>query len=121
MLLYYCILRLFARTEACPFFYWSKFAADGVSWFSVSAEAALEGKPTAVIHAGLLENKRITARHKDGTAKPIKGKKTTAKPKIAAGMDGVKKVKKTWMIHLPQHHPHGLWEFYADFGAAFFI
>jgi len=74
-----------------------------------------------VIHAGLLENERITARHKDGTAKPIKGKKTTAKPKIAAGMDGVKKVKKTWMIHLPQHYPHGLWRFYAVFGAAFFI
>jgi len=71
----------------CPFFYWSKFAADGVSWFSVSAEAALEGKPTAVIHAGLLENEKITARHKDGTAKPIKGKRPTAKPKIAVGMD----------------------------------
>jgi len=74
-----------------------------------------------VIHAGSLENEKITARHRDGTAKPIKGKRPTAKPKIAAGMDGVKKVKKTWMIHLPQCCPLGLWGFYADLGAAFFI
>ena len=24
------------------------------------------------------------------------------------------------MIHLPQYYPHGLWEFYAGSGAAFF-
>ena len=92
----------------CPFFYWSKFVADGANWFSVSAEAASEGKPTAVVHAGSLENEKITVRHKDGTVKPIKVKKTTVKPKIAGGMDGVKKVKKTWMMQLQQYYPHGL-------------
>jgi len=25
------------------------------------------------------------------------------------------------MIHLPQYYPHGLWEFYAGSGAAFFM
>jgi hypothetical protein len=105
----------------CPFFYWSKFAVDGANWFSVSAEAASEGKPTAVIHAGSLENEKITMRHKDGTAKPIKVKKTTVKPKIAGGMAGVKKVKKTWMMQLQQYYPNGLWGFYAGFGAAFFM
>ena len=78
----------------CLFFYWSKFVAGGVTWFSVSAEAASEGRPTAVIHAGSLENKKITVKHKDGTAKPIKVKKTTVKPKIVGGMVGVKKMKK---------------------------
>ena len=74
-----------------------------------------------MIHVGSLENEKITARHKDGIAKPIKGKRPTVKPKIVAGMVGVKKVKKTWMIHLPQCCPHGLWGFYAGFGAAFFM
>jgi hypothetical protein len=92
-----------------------------VSWFSVFAEDASEGRPTAVSHAGLPENEKITVRHKDGTAKPIKGKRPTARPKIAVGMGGVKKVKKTWMIHLPQCCPNGLWGFYAGFGAAFFM
>ena len=92
-----------------------------MSWFSGSAEAALEVKPTAVIHAGSPENEKITVRHKGGTAKPIKGKRPTAKPKIVAGMDGVKKVKKTWMIHLPQCCPHGIWGFYAGFGAVSFM
>jgi hypothetical protein len=92
-----------------------------VSWFSAYAEAALEVKPTAVIHAGSPENEKIIVRHKDGTAKPIKGKRPTARPKIVAGMAGAKIVKKTWMIHLPQCCPHGLWDSYAGFGAVFFI
>jgi hypothetical protein len=79
-----------------------------VSWFSISAEAASEGKPTAVIHAGSLENEKITVRHKDGTVKPIKVKKTIVKPKTADGMAGVKKVKKTWMMQLQHYCPHGL-------------
>ena len=73
-----------------------------------------------MIHAGSLENEKITVRHKDGTAKPIKVKKNTVKPKIAGGMDGVKKVKKTWMMQLQQYYPHGLWGSYAGFWAAFF-
>jgi hypothetical protein len=109
------------QRRQCPFFYWSKFVADGATWFSVSAEAASEGRPTVVIHAGSLENEKITVRHKDGTAKPIKVKKITVKPKIAAGMAGLKKVKKTWMMLLQQYYPNGLWGFYAGFGATFFM
>jgi len=57
-----------------------------VNWFSVSADAVLEGKPTAATSAGSLENEKITLKPKDGTAEPIKVKKPIAKPKIAAGM-----------------------------------
>jgi hypothetical protein len=71
-----------------------------------------------VIHVGSLENEKITVKPKDGIAEPIKVKKPIAKPKIAVGMVGV---KKTWMIHLPQCCPHGLWGFYAGFGVAFFM
>jgi len=57
-----------------------------VNWFSVSADAALEDKPTAATIAESLENEKITLKPKDGTAEPIKGKKPTEKPKIAVGM-----------------------------------
>jgi hypothetical protein len=67
--------------------YLSKFAADGVIWFSVFAGAASGDKLTAAISAGSLENEKITMKRKDGIAEPIKVKKPTAKPKIAAGMD----------------------------------
>jgi len=33
----------------------------------------------------------------------------------------VQTIKKTWMIHLPQYYPNGLWEFYAGSGVAFFM
>jgi hypothetical protein len=39
------------------------------------------------MHVGQPENEKITVGRKDGIAKPIKGKRPTAKPKIAAGMD----------------------------------
>jgi hypothetical protein len=42
-----------------------------VNWFSVSADAALEDKPTAATIAESLENEKITLKPKDGTAEPI--------------------------------------------------
>jgi len=57
-----------------------------VNWFSVYADAVLEGKPTAATSAGSLENEKITLKPKDGIAAPIKAKKPIAKRKIAAGM-----------------------------------
>jgi len=57
-----------------------------VSWFSVSADLASEGRPTAVIHAGWLEKERIAVKLKENIGKPIKAKKATAKPKIEGGM-----------------------------------
>jgi len=41
-------------------------------------------------------------KRKGGIAKPIKAKKPIVRTKIAGGMACVKKIKKTWMIHLPQ-------------------
>ena len=57
-----------------------------MNWFSVSADAALEDKPTAATIAESLENEKITVKPKDGIAEPIKVKKPIAKPKIAAGI-----------------------------------
>jgi len=57
-----------------------------VNCFSVSADAALEGKPTAATRAESLENEKTTLKPKDGTAEPIKAKKPIANPKIGAGM-----------------------------------
>jgi hypothetical protein len=118
---FYCILRLIARTEACPFCCWSKFAVGGAAWLSVSAGLASGDKPTAVIHAGSRENEKITVNPKDGIAEPIKVKKPIAKPKIAAGMAWAKTIKKTWMMHLQQWCPNGLWNPYAGFGIIFFM
>ena len=60
-------------------------------------------------------------KRKDVTDEAIKGKKPIVKLKIVVGMALAKKIKKTWMIHLPQYCPYGLWGYYAGFGAAFFM
>jgi hypothetical protein len=54
------------------------------------------------------EDTRITAKPRGNTAALPKGKKPTVKLKIAAGMVGVKKIKKKWMINLQQSSPHGV-------------
>jgi hypothetical protein len=118
---FYCILRLIARTEACPFCCWSKVAAGGADCYTVSAGPASGDRLTAAPRAGLPGNKKITVKRKDGIAKPTKVKKPTAKPKTAAGMAWAKTIKKTWMMHLQQWCPSGLWNSYAGFGVVFFM
>lgn len=82
----YFILRLFARLEGHPFRYWSKLPADGVGSYSVSADLASGDKLIAAIHAGHPENEKAAVRRKDDIDEARRVKKTTAKPKIVAGM-----------------------------------
>ena len=66
------------------------------------AGVASGGRSTAVICAVLRPDERITERPSGDTVKASKVKKPTVRPKTAVGMDGVEKVKKTWMIKLQQ-------------------
>jgi hypothetical protein len=93
---------LFARPEGCPQFYYLKFSVGGVGVYSICVGVASGGRHTAVICAVLQQGERITERPNSDTAKLSKVKKPTVRAKIAVGMGGVKKVKKTWMIKL-QH------------------
>jgi len=93
---------LFARPEGCPQYYYLKFNVGGVGVYSICAGVASGGRHTVVICAVLQQGERFTERPNSDTVKPSKGKKPTVRPKTAVGMDGVKKVKKTWMIKL-QH------------------
>jgi len=93
---------LFARPEGCPQYYYFKFNVAGAGVFSLCAGVALEGRHTAVIPAVLPQNERTTERPNDDTVRPSKVKKPTVRPKTAVGMDGVRKVKKTWMMQLQQ-------------------
>ncbi len=64
------------------------------------ADLVLGGRHTAVISAVLRQDGRIAGRPSSVTVKPSKVKKPTVRTKTAVGMDGVKKVKKTWVIKL---------------------
>ena len=83
ILLSYYILRLFASTEACPFYYYVQYAVVGVISFSMSVGVVGEDRLTAVMNAVLLENAKITEKPNDDIAKLLKGKKPTGKPKTA--------------------------------------
>jgi len=64
------------------------------------ADLVLGGRHTAVISAVLRQDERIAGRPSSVTVKPSKVKKPIVRTKTAVGMDGVKKVKKTWVIKL---------------------
>ena len=64
------------------------------------ADLVLGGRHTAVIFAVLRQDERIAGRPSSVTVKPSKVKKPTVRTKTAVGMDGLKKVKKTWVIKL---------------------
>ena len=75
---------------------------------SIFAGLVLGGRPTVVMNVVSREDARIAAKHRGNTVALPKGKKPTVKVKIVAGMVGVKKIKKTWMIKVPQSSPHGV-------------
>ena len=56
----------------------------------------------AVIYAVLRQDERITERPSGDIVRASKAKRTTVQPKTVDAMDGVKKVKKTWMMQLQQ-------------------
>jgi hypothetical protein len=68
----------------------------------MSAGAAGADSVTAVVYAGWQPNEKATARPSGDTARHPKVKMLIAKPKTVVGMDGVKIIKKKWMMHL-QH------------------
>jgi hypothetical protein len=74
----------------------------GAVSFFASAEVAGKDKLTAVMDAGTRQELGTIERHNENIARPKKAKRPTAKPKTAAGSDGIKIVEKTWMIRL-QH------------------
>ncbi len=75
---------------------------------AIFAGLVLGGRPTVVMNVVSREDARIAAKHRGNTAARPKGKKPTVTVKIVAGMVGVKKIKKTWMIKVPQSSPHGV-------------
>ncbi|CAB1084505.1 hypothetical protein D1AOALGA4SA_12025 [Olavius algarvensis Delta 1 endosymbiont] len=75
----------------------------------MSAELVGEASVTAVILAGWQPNENSDVKPKENTAKLQRAKKTTVKPKTAAGIGCVKKVKKTWMMQLPHGYRHGVY------------
>jgi len=99
---------LFARPERCPHYYYFKFDVVGVGVFSMCVARAGGGRHIAVIRVVLLQNETITERPSDDTVRASKVKRPTARPKTAVVMDGVKKVKKTWMMQLQQGQFQGV-------------
>lgn len=57
----------------------------------------------------LPEGTGITGKLRGVTGRPQKEKRPTVEQRIAAGMDQAKKIKKTWMIHLPHLCLHVVW------------
>jgi hypothetical protein len=73
-----------------------------------------------VIIAGWQPNENSAAKPKDDIAKRPRAKKPTAMPRTAAGIGCVKKIKKTWMMHLPDDYRHGVWGYYWLSGSEFY-
>jgi hypothetical protein len=97
---------LFARPKTHLFYFYVKSTAVGASLFFMSAVAAGAGSVTAAMYVGWQRNRKATARLSGDTARQQKGKKPIAMPKTAADIGWVKKIKKTWMMHL-QHGCRG--------------
>ena len=72
----------------------------------MSAAPAGADSVTVVMDVGWQPNENSAAKPKDDTAKRPRAKKPTAKLKTAADIGWVKKIKKTWMMHL-QHGYRG--------------
>jgi len=70
--------------------------------FSLYVKVAGEGRHTVVINVVFAATCTSTVKLSVYTARLPRAKKPTVKPKTVVAMDGVKKVKKTWMMQLPQ-------------------
>lgn len=74
----------------------------------MSVGAAGGGRPTVVIDVGMPADATIIGMHSAVIVKAPGVKKPTVKPKIVVAMDGVEKIKKIWMMQLPQDGPQGI-------------
>ena len=77
----------------------------------MSAAPAGADSATAVMNVGWQPNENSAATPKDDIARHPKVKKPTAKLKTAADIGWVKKIKKTWMMHLQHGYRHGVWSY----------
>jgi len=78
----------------------------------MSAVAAGADSVTAVVYVGWQRNEKATVRPSGDIARHPKVKKPTGKPKTVVGIGWIKKIKKTWMMHLPDDYRHGVWVYY---------
>jgi hypothetical protein len=77
---------LFARPEACLFYFYVKFTVDGVILFFICADLVGEDSVTAVTIAAWQRNERVIVKPKDDIARPPKAKRLTVNRKIAVDM-----------------------------------
>ena len=91
----------------CPPFYCASGAVGAIKP-SVSVGVAGEGRPTAVIDVGMPADDTTIGTHSAVIVRAPEAKRPTARPKIVVATDGVEKMKKTWMMQLPQHGPQSI-------------
>jgi hypothetical protein len=83
---------LFARPEACLFYFYVNFTAIGAILFFMSAGPAGVDSVTAVVYVGWQRNEKATVRPSGDIARHPKGKKPTGKPKTVVGIGWIKKI-----------------------------
>ena len=77
---------MFARPEACLFYFYVKFDVVGVIYFFLSVDLVGEDSAIAAIIAGWQHNERVIVKLKDDIGRPPKVKRITVKPKIDVDM-----------------------------------
>jgi hypothetical protein len=87
----------------------------------MSAAPAGADSVTVVMDVGWQPNENSAAKPKDAIARHPKVKKPTAKLKTAADIGWVKKIKKTWMMHLQHGCRGGVWSYLALLESDFFL
>jgi hypothetical protein len=87
----------------------------------MSAAPAGADSATVVMDVGWQPNENSAAKPKDDIAKRSRAKKPTAKLKTAADIGWVKKIKKTWMMHLQHGYRDGVWSYLSLLGSEFFL
>ena len=87
----------------------------------MSAVAAGADSVTAVVYVGWQQSEKTTVRPSGDIARHPKVKKPTGKPKTVVGIGWVKKIKKTWMMHLQHGYRGGVWSYLGLLESDFFL
>ena len=103
------------------YFTFTSTSLRGAILFFMSAVAAGADSATAVMDAGWQPNENSAAKPKDDIAKRPRAKKPTVMPKTAAGIGWVKKIQKTWMMHLQHHYRDGVCSYLTLSGIDFLL
>ena len=97
--------------ETRLFYFYVKSTAVGATLFFMSAGPAGADSDTAVVYVGWQQSEKATVRPSGDIARHPKVKKPTGKPKTVVGIGWVKKIKKTWMMHLQHGRRLGVWSY----------